>query len=179
MRHIRSLKLKLGLSLIETAIVLAVIGLVIGGIWVAAAAVSEKMKMNTLVTGIRTAFNRADLAFQRQNVGIGVWLNTTAGWDMGLYSDTAAFERTGGLTDLYGNAHTVFLRTSYADWTIYPSNSVFSTSFCMNLVSRLASSTVAIALYGPVPSIITDPTALTAANCTGVTWMLLMPRRQY
>ena len=41
-----------GFSLIESAIVLAVVGLVIGGIWVAASAVHEKVTTNTLVTDV-------------------------------------------------------------------------------------------------------------------------------
>jgi len=41
-----------GFNLIEAAIVLGVVGLVIGGIWIAAASVS--MKMNTNAQGIRS-----------------------------------------------------------------------------------------------------------------------------
>lgn len=43
---------KTGLSLIETAIVLGVIGLVIGGIWVAAATVTESNRQNTLISNL-------------------------------------------------------------------------------------------------------------------------------
>ena len=45
---------KRGFSLIEAAIVLAVVGLVIGGIWVAAAAMYETYKVNKTVEGIFT-----------------------------------------------------------------------------------------------------------------------------
>lgn len=41
-------------SLIESAIVLGVVGLVIGGIWVAAAAVSENMKVSKTVAALMT-----------------------------------------------------------------------------------------------------------------------------
>lgn len=43
---------KRGFNLIESAIVLGVVGLVIGGIWVAAAAVSEDRKVEEVVQGI-------------------------------------------------------------------------------------------------------------------------------
>lgn len=55
-----------GFNLIESAIVLAVVGLVIGGIWVAAAAVSENMKISRtesaileIMTGFREKIPRS------------------------------------------------------------------------------------------------------------------------
>jgi type II secretory pathway pseudopilin PulG len=45
---------KKGFSLIETAVILAVLGLVIGGIWVAAAAVNETIKVNRSVEFVLT-----------------------------------------------------------------------------------------------------------------------------
>ena len=54
-----------GFNLIEAAIVLAVVGGVIGGIWVAAASISERLKVNKttagilqIVTGVRHVFGR-------------------------------------------------------------------------------------------------------------------------
>jgi len=41
-----------GFNLIEAAIVLGVVGLVIGGIWVAASSVNDKIKMNQAVAGV-------------------------------------------------------------------------------------------------------------------------------
>lgn len=46
-RHTRKLR---GFNLIEAAIVLAVVGFVIGGIWYAAAAVNENMKINKAIS---------------------------------------------------------------------------------------------------------------------------------
>lgn len=43
-----------GFNLIEAAIVLGVVGLVIGGIWVAAAAHQNAFKLNTSISGILT-----------------------------------------------------------------------------------------------------------------------------
>lgn len=49
-RHLPSPpQLRSGFSLIEAAIVLGVVGLVIGGIWVAATAVQQKMALNQTV----------------------------------------------------------------------------------------------------------------------------------
>ena len=49
-----------GFSLIEAAIVLGVVGLVIGGIWVAAADVSENMKLNKAVAGVLVILNNVN-----------------------------------------------------------------------------------------------------------------------
>ncbi len=45
-------RIKNGFNLIEAAIVLGVVGLVVGGIWIAAATVRENMKVNLIVTGV-------------------------------------------------------------------------------------------------------------------------------
>lgn len=44
-----------GFSLVESAIVLAVVGLVLGGIWVASAAMYERYRVNKTVEGVLTA----------------------------------------------------------------------------------------------------------------------------
>ncbi len=44
-----------GFSLVESAIVLAVVGLVLGGIWVASAAIYERYRVNKTVEGVLTA----------------------------------------------------------------------------------------------------------------------------
>lgn len=41
-----------GFSLVESAIVLGVVGLVLGGIWWAASAMRERQKINDLVSGV-------------------------------------------------------------------------------------------------------------------------------
>lgn len=59
-----------GLSLIETAIVLGVVGLVIGGIWVAAAAVQENFRQSraqrdvlAIVSNLRQLFSQTNVPF--------------------------------------------------------------------------------------------------------------------
>lgn len=51
---------RFGLSLIETAIVLGVVGLVIGGIWVAAVAVRENFVANDIAKGFITAMKNTE-----------------------------------------------------------------------------------------------------------------------
>ncbi len=60
-----SLQHKYGFSLIESAIVLSIVGLVIGGIWTAAAVVSENNKVNRMVEIIMTSTSKARRLFDR------------------------------------------------------------------------------------------------------------------
>lgn len=54
-----------GFSLIESAIVLAIVGLVIGGVWVAAASVSSNNKINKLMAAVEhTAIKAAEMRRQ-------------------------------------------------------------------------------------------------------------------
>lgn len=55
-----------GFSLIEAAIVLAIVGLVIGGIWVAAAAVMDKLKLNDAIKGINFTVSKTQNLFTLQ-----------------------------------------------------------------------------------------------------------------
>lgn len=48
---------KSGFSLIEAAVVLGVVGLVIGGIWIAASAVYDNYKLNQVIVGTRKIVN--------------------------------------------------------------------------------------------------------------------------
>ena len=56
--HVRP-RLKRAFSLLEVAIVLGVIGVALGGIWVAHSAVTENLKANELAAGLLTACDRA------------------------------------------------------------------------------------------------------------------------
>lgn len=56
---------KRGFNLIEAAIVLGVVGLVIGGIWIAAAAVNDQLKVSKAASGLVYACNRATNVFPR------------------------------------------------------------------------------------------------------------------
>ena len=54
-----------GFNLIETAIVLGVVGLVIGGIWVGAAAVYERQKLDRIEANLVTAVSQMQRLFTR------------------------------------------------------------------------------------------------------------------
>lgn len=85
---------KRAFSLIETAIVLGVVGLVIGGIWVAAATVNDNMKYKDLLEGVtfivdQTQSSIPSSAYDKGPlVGSTLWIQagsyTTLGIGMGL-----------------------------------------------------------------------------------------------
>ena len=62
---------KRGFSLIEAAIVLGVVGLVIGGIWIAASAVSDHSKVNSTLSGVVKACDKAASLFVRRMLPSG------------------------------------------------------------------------------------------------------------
>lgn len=88
---------KRGFSLIEISLVMAVIGLVIGGIIVAASSITETRKVNQSVEAIRTIVNNI------KNVGVRKLVNETNIWKASfglvpseLYNcKTAAFDYYG------------------------------------------------------------------------------------
>lgn len=61
----RRKSIRRGFSLVEAAIVLAVVGLVVAGIWVAAAAVNDQLKVSKAASGLVYACNRATNVFPR------------------------------------------------------------------------------------------------------------------
>jgi hypothetical protein len=56
-----------GFNLVEAAIVLGVVGLVIGGIWMAASAVQKKLRLQKEVTGIITITNNLRTLYRGQD----------------------------------------------------------------------------------------------------------------
>ena len=68
---------KKGLNLIESAIVLGVVGLIIGGIWVAANAVSESQKNNILATGIVKIIDGTTALFEKQDFSVNTSVTST------------------------------------------------------------------------------------------------------
>jgi type II secretory pathway pseudopilin PulG len=74
-----------GFNLIEAAIVLGVIGLVIGGIWIAASSVQDRMAEAKLLAGFQRAImNAQNYLSQGVPCYTGSYLNTTAPvlWDL-------------------------------------------------------------------------------------------------
>lgn len=70
---------KKGFSLVEAAIVLGVVGLVIGGIWVAAASVMESMRVSEAVKGLTLMADKATRLLSRSDIEtIGVQTDITS-----------------------------------------------------------------------------------------------------
>lgn len=82
-----------GFNLIEAAIVLGVVGLVIGGIWAAAASVQSNMRISKTSAGVLTVVENAKKLFAGHDVGYMTSLFGTAGWNMGIFAGTDAFSR--------------------------------------------------------------------------------------
>src|SRR6185369_4823894 len=75
---------KTGFSLIEAAIVLAIVGLVIGGIWVAASAVATKMKISRTLVGLTFAVSQGQKKLpMSMYTGSYVWIQGS-GATMGI-----------------------------------------------------------------------------------------------
>ncbi len=64
MTHRTTPRRQRGFNLVEAAIVLGVVGLVIGGIWTAAAAVNRNMKLNDLTQAISIMHNNLSAVYQ-------------------------------------------------------------------------------------------------------------------
>lgn len=108
------LKSRSGFSLIEAAIVLGVVGLIIGGIWVAAAAVSDANKINKTTLMIHQGLGDLDRLFGNQPL-------PTAGTDLtplmisagiipaDMVKNNLAYSEWGGLVafEKLANANTV------------------------------------------------------------------------
>ena len=60
---------KSGFSLVEAAIVLGVVGLVIGGIWVAAARITEARQINDMAKSTASAIQRLREVYSGQAIG--------------------------------------------------------------------------------------------------------------
>lgn len=73
-------KKKKGFSLIESAIVLAVVGLVIGGIWVAAASVIETRKANQTVNAFLGIINKVGYFYPPNVVVTGSFVVQSSDW---------------------------------------------------------------------------------------------------
>lgn len=102
---------KRGFNLIEAAIVLAVVGLVIGGIWVAAANVSEKNKLNRTTGFVLSLAQAIDNHALTSRMSSAVGDNTEITElviQMGLVPQDW-LNQSGGITTPWGHSVYVFL----------------------------------------------------------------------
>ncbi len=129
-----------GFNLVEAAIVLGVVGLVIGGIWVAAVSVQQNMKLNQAVTGTLTVVQNARRIFPPE-LAPG---NHTLTGDLTtmLLSGVDGFKVTGvvamhpiGTAQDGWNPLIIEIQPSFVGLTFYSLNK----SMCINLISRVTS----------------------------------------
>lgn len=94
-----------GFSLVEAAIVLGVVGLVIGGIWVAAATIRENRKIDDAVSGVHViSENIRHLYKGLPPNSAGEDLSGQVGWDMGVFKGANGFTFNGTtVEDPFGN----------------------------------------------------------------------------
>lgn len=64
---------KRGFSLIEAAIVLAIVGVVVGGIWAAASSVNEKRRLNAMSTGLMEMVEKLRKLYHGQSFNLPLW----------------------------------------------------------------------------------------------------------
>ena len=136
---------KRGFSLIEAAIVLGVVGLVIGGIWAAAASVNEKFYTNKLETEFATIQNRLIDTFAREYVSYSEITSALA--NGGLVP--AEMINGSGLMDSYGQTIKVGLNNNPAypmsHGTNYPKATI---QIQANSLAHCVSAVKAIVSYG-------------------------------
>ena len=128
-----------GFSLIEAAVVLGVVGLVIGGIWVATSAVLAKMRVNTFTQEVMTLYQNVIAVYPRRandnfwtldpitkTLVPATWTEYPA-WDSFVEPSFGYAMYFGG--DVDGGAFELYI------WPI--STSTIPKSVCINLVTSL------------------------------------------
>ena len=129
-------------SLVEAAIVLGVVGLIIGGIWVAASAVNEGMRLSKTTTGMLTMANRARTLFDAKNIPSGnVTLTHSSVIGMGIVPSDWVKNST-SITDPWGGI--VYFAINGGTFQISLFN--LPQSRCINLINKIAN-TAANTLY--------------------------------
>lgn len=145
--------LRHGFNLIEAAIVLAVVGLVIGGIWVAAATVRENMLANTIASGFLSTIGEmrnkippslvagmappagVTLQYQASTTMIASMKLAPADW---IKSNNSIVLPTGQTLYIYAN-EVSGVPMGYINFTA-GSPPYFSPSLCMKVVPRIINS---------------------------------------
>jgi len=127
-----------GMNLLETAIVLLVIGLVVGGIWTAAAAARENLNYKRDMEGIAYTVSRMRAVFVRANqpASSNLSLNNAAGWAMGVYPPD--WVTSNGIVGPDGTNMAIYLESAA---TVSPSFLIYfvglSQSMCIKLVKGI------------------------------------------
>ncbi len=139
---------KKGFSLVESAIVLGVVGLIIGGIWVAAAAIMENRKVTETEKGIlTTATNMQRVFSKRDSESLGAGGNISfAIRDIRIYPDDWPYDTSapvdGGqasITPFGGYLYVTSFRpgVSWDGFQVYLEQ--IPNGMCAKLVTRMSS----------------------------------------
>jgi type II secretory pathway pseudopilin PulG len=134
-----------GFNLIEAAIVLGVIGLIVGGIWVSAAAMMESYKVNKTVEGVFTiARNTQDLISARdaQAIGDNVYVTDTVRAAGGIPGD---WVNGTTIKHPFGGAVPIGQSLGAQGELFYVGIQAVNKSVCVNLVTKM---TVTAAMMG-------------------------------
>lgn len=138
---LRGYNRKEGFSLIESAIVLAVVGLVIGGIWVAAASVIETRKVNQTVSGLFVIMNRVSNLFPpTMHVPVTTYVDASQWPTFMRGADGFTLNGAGALIDSFGNTVTLGIGLSVSSSNgsgFFYSGPDLNKNLCMKLVRAL------------------------------------------
>ena len=149
-----------GFSLIEAAIVLGVIGLVIGGIWIGAEAVNRNIKMNNTFSGLISGVQEIRRLYKDVS---SAQLIAAQGNGYIVTPDSMAVNPFGFGLDIqiYSTADGDAINVSYYDVT---------PEFCMQFLPRLSGQAMVDEIYGiylPDGGGLSPPFQPTLAQCTG------------
>jgi len=128
-----------GFNLIEAAIVLGVVGVVLGGIWTAASVVTNKMQLNTECKGvISTVNNIQNLISRRDAMLIGDGVSITAlGVSAKVFPSDWVVAPNGRARDPLGGIHGLTNYDGGAPRFNYIISNI-SSAACVNLISKIS-----------------------------------------
>lgn len=170
-----------GFSLIEAAIVLGIIGLVIGGIWVAASSAREKNRIARYEQDILMLVSNIRSVYARANIPVQDFVYPR----MGILQGTVSFTPTTSFyfTDPFGN--TMYARVtwnSFIDVEIQPAGVYFPVKSCLQMAQAIvgrAKSDLTYAFFSgdDYYEYWSFPIMVSATDCTNMNYILLRFRR--
>lgn len=125
-----------GFSLIEAAIVLSVIGLVVGGIWVAAAALIENLRIKDFVSSALTVQQNTAQLFKNNQVSTAVTFSGPTALNLGLLDgSTWSLDSSNLILHQWGR-HVIIDLLVNGQMRIHAINLPINS--CINIVSAIA-----------------------------------------
>lgn len=173
-------------SLIEAAIVLGVVGLVIGGIWVAAKAVTENRKITATYSGMLMIQKNILQVYDQKPPPATATLDRSAGWQMGLFNGTEGFSYEDNSTATLqktwtplGNGKAVYiviqyLQTGEINLHLHGNATSPTAHECIKLVSSISRANNLKSITIGMLQITSFPFMPTVAQCTatyGITFL--------